>query len=93
MKADVFPAFGHKFIDEVTAADIQELMLEIETRGARDVAKRSHETTEQIFRYGVANGLAKRNPAVEFTAKDKAKAAKKHVMKAQPKAMRKAKAA
>lgn len=76
LEADVFPAFGHKFIDEVTAADIRELMLEIETRGARDVAKRSHETTGQIFRYGVANGLAKRNPAMDFKPSDVLRAAK-----------------
>jgi integrase len=76
MEADVFPAFGHKFIDAVSAADIRELMLAIETRGARDVAKRAHETTGQIFRYAVANGLAKRNPATDFKPSDILKAAK-----------------
>jgi hypothetical protein len=50
LEADVFPAFGHKFIDAVAAADIRNLMLAIEGRGARDVAKRAHETTGQIFR-------------------------------------------
>ena len=29
LEGDVFPAFGHKFIDEVTAADVRELMLAI----------------------------------------------------------------
>lgn len=51
LETDVFPFFGHKFIDDVTAADIRKLMLAIEGRGARDVAKRAHETTGQIFRY------------------------------------------
>ena len=32
LQADVLPAFGHKFIDAVTAADIRELMLAIEGR-------------------------------------------------------------
>src|ERR1700733_13513778 len=41
LEADVFPALGHKYIDDVAAADIRELMLAIESRGARDVAKRS----------------------------------------------------
>jgi hypothetical protein len=53
LEADVLPAFGHKFIDAVTAADIRELMLAIESRGASDVAKRAHETTGQIFRYAL----------------------------------------
>ena len=70
LEADVFPAFGHKFIDNVTPADIRKLMLAIEDRGARDVAKRAHETTGQIFRYAIANGIASRNPAADFKPKD-----------------------
>ena len=70
LKADVFPAFGHKFIDAVTAADVREVMLVIERRDARDVAKRAHESTGQIFRYAIARGLASRNPAAEFKPSD-----------------------
>jgi integrase len=70
LETDVFPAFGHKFIDDVTPADIRKLMLVIEGRGARDVAKRAHETTGQIFRYGIAHGIASRNPAADFKPKD-----------------------
>jgi integrase len=70
LEADVFPAFGHKSIDDVTPADIRKLMLAIESRGARDVAKRAHETTSQIFRYAVAHGIASRNPAADFKPKD-----------------------
>ena len=33
LEADVFPAFGHKFIDKVTPADIRELMLAVEDAG------------------------------------------------------------
>jgi integrase len=70
LKADVFPALGHKFIDAMTAADIRELMLAIERRGARDVAKRAHETTGQIFRYAIARGMTSRNPAADFKPRD-----------------------
>ena len=70
MEADVFPAFGQKFIDAVTPADIWSLMLVIEGRGARDVAKRAHETIGQAFRYAVARGIASRNPASDFKPKD-----------------------
>jgi integrase len=70
LEADVFPAFGHKFIDGVTAADVRELMLAIERRDARDVAKRSHETISQIFRFAIARDLATRNPAADFKPRD-----------------------
>lgn len=70
LEADVFPAYGHKFIDAITAADIRELMLEVELRDARDVAKRVHETTGQIFRYAIAHGIASRNPAADFKPRD-----------------------
>lgn len=70
LEADVFPAFGHKFIDNVTPADVRNLMLAIESRGARDVAKRAHETTSQIFRYAIAHGIASGNPAGSFKPKD-----------------------
>lgn len=70
LEADVFPTFGHKFVDAVIAADIRQLMLGIERRGARDVAKRAHETTGQIFRFAIAHGMAKRNPAADFKPSD-----------------------
>ena len=70
LEADVFPAIGPKFIDAVTPADIRSLMLSIEGRGARDVAKRAHEATGQIFRYAIAHGIASRNPASDFKPKD-----------------------
>jgi len=70
LEADVFPVIGHKFIDAISATDIRELILPIEARGARDVAKRAHETTGQIFRYAIANGLATRNPAADFKPRD-----------------------
>jgi hypothetical protein len=70
LEEDVFPAFGHKFIDGVTAADVRELMLTIERRDARDVAKRAHETTSQIFRYAIARDVVSRNPAADFKPRD-----------------------
>ena len=71
VNTDVIPAFGSKLIDDITAADIREMMLAIYNgRGARDIAKRNHETTGQVFRYAVANGIASRNPAADFKPDD-----------------------
>jgi integrase len=70
LEGDVFPAFGPKFIDAVTAADVREVMLAIEGREAHDLAKRARETTSQIFRFAIARDIAVRNPAADFKPKD-----------------------
>jgi integrase len=71
VNTDVIPAFGLKPVDEVTASDIRAMMMAIYNgRGARDIAKRNHETTGQVFRFAVANGIAKRNPAADFKPDD-----------------------
>jgi integrase len=70
LEADVFPVFGSMPIGEITAADIRNLILAIEKRGARDVAQRQHGTISQIFRYAVTHDLAERNPAADFKPSD-----------------------
>ena len=70
LEADVFPAYCHKSINSVTAADVRELMILVEKRDARDVAKRIHETTSQIFRFAIARDIATRNPAADFKPRD-----------------------
>jgi integrase len=67
---NVIPAFGSKPVNEVTAADVREMMLAINERGARDIAKRAHETVAQVFRHAVVHGKAKRNPAADFKPND-----------------------
>jgi hypothetical protein len=66
LRSDVFPAFGHKFIDNVNAADIPGTHAAVEDRGAKDIAKGVHETSGQIFHYAIAQGTA-RNPAADFS--------------------------
>jgi hypothetical protein len=70
MEADVFPAYGHKSINAVTAADVRQLMIAVEKRDARDVAKRIHETTSQVFRFAIARDIASRNSAADFKPRD-----------------------
>jgi integrase len=70
LEADVFPAYGHKNVDEITPIEIRDLMLAVVERGARDVAKRIHETSGQIFRYAIANGLGTENPTAGFRPRD-----------------------
>jgi integrase len=70
LEVDVFPAYGHKDMGQVAPMDIRDVMLLVEGRGSRDVAKRIHETTGQIFRYAIAHGKATRNPAADFKPRD-----------------------
>ena len=64
------PAFGSMSMDDIKAADVRRLILEIEKRGARDVAQRQHGTISQIFRYAVSHELAERNLADDFKPSD-----------------------
>ena len=63
MKANFLPCIGARPIAEIEAPELVAMVKTIEERGARDIAKRALETTGQIFRYAIAHGYAKRNPA------------------------------
>ena len=70
LEADIFPAIGHLYIETVETRHVRQIVLTIEERGARDVAKRAHEVIGQIFRFAIARGRATRNPAAEFKPRD-----------------------
>ena len=70
MEADIFPKLGARPVAQIEAPELVAMTKAIEQRGARDIAKRALETTGQIFRYAIAHGLARRNPASEIRASD-----------------------
>jgi integrase len=70
LDSNILPLLGPRQIDEIEAPDIVAIVQAIEARGARDVAKRALETTGQIFRYAIAHGYTKRNPAKEIEPRD-----------------------
>lgn len=70
LESNVFPAFGHVAITEIEAPQIVVMVKAIQDRGKLDIAKRALETTGQIFRYAVAHGHAKRNPAADIKPGD-----------------------
>jgi integrase len=70
LQGDTFPAYGRKPIEAVTAADVRDVMLTINSRGAHDLAKRARETNSQVFRFAIARDLVKRNPAMDFQPGD-----------------------
>jgi len=71
---NILPTLGPLQMAEIEAPNIVTMVRAIEARGARDVAKRALETTGQIFRYAIAHGYAKRNPAKEIEPRDILKA-------------------
>jgi integrase len=70
LEANMLPLLGARPIAEIEAPELVAMVKAIETRGASDLAKRALETTGQIFRYAVAHGHAKRNPAADIRPGD-----------------------
>ena len=70
MAADILPVLGDRPMAEIQAPELVQMVKRIEERGASDLAKRSLETTNQIFRFAIAHSHASRNPASEIKPRD-----------------------
>ena len=77
MEADILPCLGARPIAAIEAPELVAMTKSIEQRGARDIAKRALETTGQVFRYAIAHGYARRNPASEIRPSDILKSSRK----------------
>jgi integrase len=77
LEANTLPMLGSRPITEIEAPELVRMAKAIEKRGASDLAKRSLETTGQIFRFAVAHGYAKRNPAGDIKPGDVLKSTRK----------------
>jgi integrase len=73
---DILSRLGERPIDEIQAPEIVAMICAIEARGASDVARRALQTTSQIFRFGIAHGLARQNAASMFQPGDVLKKAR-----------------
>lgn len=70
IKTDILPKLGLRHIMDIEAPDIANMAKEIDSRGAGELARRALFTTGQIFRFAIAHGLARRNPAADFKPGD-----------------------
>lgn len=70
LDANVFPKLGARPIAEIEAPELVAMVKAIEARGVGDLARRALETTGQIFRYAIAHGYCKRNPAADIRPGD-----------------------
>ena len=77
LAANILPSLGLRPIADIEAPELVGMVRLIDKRGARDIAKRAFETTGQVFRYAIAHGYAKRNPAAEIRPRDVLKASRK----------------
>lgn len=77
MEMDILPLLGARPVAQIEAPELVAMTKAIEERGARDIAKRALETTGQIFRYAIAHGYARRNPATEIRPRDILKSGRK----------------
>jgi integrase len=77
IEMDILPVLGARPIAEIEAPELVAMTKAIEERGARDIAKRALETAGQVFRYAIAHGHARRNPATEIRPRDILKSARK----------------
>jgi integrase len=69
-EANVFPHIGARPVADVQAPELVAMLKAIEARGVNDLAKRALQTSSQVFRYAIAHGLAKRNPATDIKPSD-----------------------
>lgn len=70
LELDIFPELGSCHIDEITPKELIDALKKVESRGARELARRLKQTCGQIFRYAIIHEKATNNPAATFFNKD-----------------------
>lgn len=66
MELDLFPLIGARPIAEIDPPELLDVLRRIEARGSLDMAARMRQTAGQVFRYGIACGLCKRDPSADL---------------------------
>ena len=67
---DIFPVIGNKPIDDIEAADIITILQTMTKRGVQNSAQKVYQSISKTFKWAVANGKAKRNPAADIDASE-----------------------
>lgn len=62
LKRYVFPAIGHKHINEIKPPEILAFLRQIENAGKIETAHRVLQVTSQVFRYAIAIGVGENDP-------------------------------
>jgi len=80
LNVNVYSVLGERPVAEIEPIEIVQLAKRIEARGASDMAKRILQIVGMVFRYAVAHGYSKRNPAAEIRPSDILKPTRKQNM-------------
>lgn len=68
LERDVFPVIGARPIKAIETPEIVAVMRRIEARGVRETTHRVLQRVTEIFRFAVASGTCKRNPAADMVS-------------------------
>lgn len=66
LKSDAFPWLGRRPLTEIEAPEILDVLRRVDQRGARFTAHRLRSEISRIFRYAIATGRAKSDPAKDL---------------------------
>jgi len=68
LERDVFPVVGEMGITEIEPPQLLRALRAVEARGRIETARRLRQRLSEIFRYGIAEGLAEKDPAAALGA-------------------------
>jgi integrase len=66
LEQDAFPWIGRRAIGEIDAPELLACLRKVEARGAIETAHRIKDACGQVFRYGIATGQCRDNPAANL---------------------------
>ena len=74
----VFPKFGCRQINEITAPEILEMLKSLQSSGVIETSHRVKQIMGQVFRFGIASGLCERDITADLRGALKPKKTKHH---------------
>ena len=80
LQREVFPAMGPLQVDKITPPMVLQVLRGIENRGALEIARKTLQRMNSVFRYAVQTGRATFNPASDMKGVLKARKPKNHAM-------------
>jgi integrase len=66
LEADAFPQIGARPVGEIDAPELLDILRKVEQRGAIETAGRLRQSCGQVFRYAIATGRGKHDPAADL---------------------------
>jgi len=66
----VLPTLGPRPIADIDTPEIAAVVAAIDARGANELARKALRTISKIFRFGITDGYARRNPAADIPPGD-----------------------